>query len=85
LNVRRQSTKRQLFELNLLACIVNVNPNQVAFGIIVKNNAFGDLFTLRTCFLGEIDVQGIGLRIVIEFLGLNPLSGKAESESGKYA
>jgi hypothetical protein len=51
--------------LNLLAGVVNVETDQIAFGIVIEHDPFGNLAALRACFLAKIDIEGVGLRIIV--------------------
>jgi len=43
LNLTGQLIERQRIEIDLLACVVDINPNKIALGIVVQNDAFRDL------------------------------------------
>lgn len=46
-------------------------------GIVIENDTVRDLSGFDARLLGKIDIQRIGIGIIIELHGLNPLSGKA--------
>jgi len=51
--------------LHFLAGIVNVDPHQVSRRVVIKDNTFRNLFALHTRFFRKIDVEGIGLLVII--------------------
>jgi len=54
--------------------VVDVEADQIAFGIVVQDYAFRDFPTLDTRLFREVDVQRVRLGMVVEFQGLNLLS-----------
>src|SRR5665213_1480821 len=71
LHFRRQVTENEVFELNLDAGIIDVDPDQIALGVVIENHAFRCLPALGAGFLGKVYVERIGIRMVVEFHGLN--------------
>src|SRR4030066_114091 len=71
---RGEFAQDQFLELNLLAGIINVNADQVTLGVVIEYDAFGNLAAIRAGFFSQIDVERIGIRVVFQFHGLNPLS-----------
>ena len=51
--------------MHFLAGIVNVDPHQVSRRVVIKDNTFRNLFALHTRFFRKIDVEGIGLLVII--------------------
>jgi len=48
LNYRRKSAEDQFFELNLGACIIDIDANQIAAGVVIKHHTLRNLTTLDT-------------------------------------
>src|SRR5678816_3363571 len=71
--------ENESLELHFPARVVDIDTDQVPFGIIIEHDAFRDLTTLNARMLGEIDVQRIGVGIVGQLHGRNPRSGNAVS------
>jgi hypothetical protein len=65
MNISRNFTEGEFFEMDFLAGIVNVNAYQITFGVIIEYNTFGDFFAVNTWLLREVDIKRIGLRIII--------------------
>jgi hypothetical protein len=63
--------------LNVFTGVINIDARQIAFNIIIKRSPFRNLFALYAPILGEIDIQGISLPVIVEFRTLYLLSGKA--------
>jgi hypothetical protein len=63
--------------IQLAAGMVDVDPDQIAFGVVIQNHAFGDFLALHARSLREIDVKRIGIWKIIEFHGLNLRSKNA--------
>ena len=57
MNIGRKFTKGEFFEMDFLACIVDVNAYQIAFGVIIEHNTFRDFFAVNTWFFREIDIK----------------------------
>jgi hypothetical protein len=64
-------------EVNCGAGVVDVDANEIAMRIVIKHHPLGDLPALDAGLLRQIDVEGIRIRIVVQFHGLNRRSGKA--------
>jgi hypothetical protein len=41
--------------------MVDIDPNQIAFGVVIENHAFGDFLALHARSLRQIDVKRIGI------------------------
>src|SRR5882724_2699466 len=77
LDLSGKPAQDQLLELNFLARVVDVDPNQISLRIVVEHHAFGNFSALDARPFGQIDIKRVGLRMVIQFHGLNRRSGKA--------
>src|ERR1043165_2740961 len=53
-------------QFNLAAGIVDVDADQRSLRVVVQHDAFGDFPAIDAGLLGEIDVQGIGVRMVVQ-------------------
>ena len=77
LHLCRHLAQDDLFQVDLVASIVNVNADEMTFGVVIQDNPFRYFSTFHTWLGGEIYVKGISLWIVFQFHDLNLLSGKA--------
>ncbi len=75
--LNRNMARYDLGQIEFLARIVDVNADQVALLVIVEHYSFRYLATFDARFHGEVDVEGVGVGIVVQFHGLNPRSGNA--------
>ena len=73
---QRKLAEGEFLELNLSACIVNINSNQNPVNIVIKDNTLRDLSAFCAGLFRKVYVQGIGVRVIADSHGLNPLSGK---------
>ena len=46
---RRQLVEGELFEVNLLAGVIDVDADQITFGVVIKDNPLCDLSNERKC------------------------------------
>jgi hypothetical protein len=70
----RKLVHHKLVDLHL---VVDGDSDQIAVGVVVENNTFGNLRAFDAGLLREINVKRISLRIIVEFHGLNRRSRKA--------
>ena len=45
----------QFAQVQLAAGMVDIDPDQIAFGVVIQNHAFGDFLALHARSLREID------------------------------
>jgi len=57
MDISRKFTEGEFLEMNFLACVIDVDAYQIAFGIIIEHNTLRDFFAVNTRFFGEIDVK----------------------------
>lgn len=62
-------TRDKFPEIQFSTRVVDINSGQIAFGIVIQNNARGNFLALHARLLGKIDVKRIGLRKIIQFHG----------------
>ena len=66
-----------MIEVDLVAVVVYVDPRDMAVRIVIQNNSLLDFTAVRAGPGRQIDVERIGVLVVIQFHFLNLLSGKA--------
>ena len=64
-------------QIQLSARMVDINSNQVAFGVVIQNDTVGNFLALDARPLSEIDVKRIGVWEIIQFQGRNLRSKNA--------
>src|SRR5207245_11669099 len=64
-------------QIELAAGVIDVDPDQVAFAVVIQNNAFRNLLALNARSVREIDVKRIGIWKIIQFHGRNLRSKNA--------
>jgi len=57
MDISRKFTEGEFLEMYFLACVIDVDAYQIAFGIIIEHNTLRDFFAVNTRFFGEIDVK----------------------------
>jgi hypothetical protein len=57
--------------------MVDIDADQIAFGVVIENHAFGDFLALHARSLREIDVKRIGIWKIAQFYGRNLRSRNA--------
>jgi len=72
-----EETQHELLQPDLATRIVDVDPDQIAVGVVGEHDAGRDFSALRTGLLGEVDVERIRVGMVVELHGTNPQSRTA--------
>jgi hypothetical protein len=67
----------KLAQVQLLTGVVDVDPDQISFSIVIQHHSFGNFLALCALLVREIDVKQIGIWKIIEFHGLNLRSKNA--------
>ena len=73
----RELAHDQRLQLNFGAGVIDVDADEVPVLVVVEHDAVRDLPALDTRLLGQVDVQRIGVRMIVDLHGLNRRSGKA--------
>jgi len=77
LNLARQLAEKDLLQLDLVAGVVNVDAHEPSIRVVIEDNALRNLAALNARAVAQLDVQRVGIGVIIELLGWNPRSGKA--------
>jgi hypothetical protein len=72
-----QLAEQHPLKVDLVPGVVDIDPDNSALGVIVDDNAFRDFPAVYARPLGKLDVQRVGVGVVVEFHGRNPRSGNA--------
>lgn len=48
--------EQKTLEVELLACVVDVNADKVAVCVVVEDKSFRELFAIGPCAVGEVDI-----------------------------
>ena len=73
----RQLAEQHAREIDLVPGVVDVDADDAALGVVVHNDSLGDLAAIDTWPLGKLDVERVGVGVVVEFHGRNPRSANA--------
>src|SRR5205814_8313478 len=57
--------------------MIDIDADQIAFGVVIQNHAFRDFLALHARSLREIDVKRIGIWKIVQFHGRNLRSRNA--------
>ena len=65
MHIGRELVQDECLEFGLLACIVNVNADQIAVNIIIKDYSVRDFPAFGTVSFGQVNIERIGIRVII--------------------
>ena len=74
---QRNVARDELAQVQLLTGVVDVDPDQISFSVVVQYHSFRNFLALGALLVRQIDVKGIGIWEIIQFHGLNLRSRNA--------
>src|SRR6266513_3042082 len=74
---QRNVIRDELAQVQLLTGVVDVDPDQISFSVVVQYHSFRNFLALGALLVRQIDVKGIGIWEIIQFHGLNLRSRNA--------
>jgi hypothetical protein len=67
LGIERKFVEYQFFQVDFLSCVIDIHTDQYSVLVVIKDNSFRDFNTFGTLFFREFDIEGISIRVIIDF------------------